>query len=398
MSNINETRPGRALRVAQVIRDGGGTAPVELTVAAKLRDRGHRVELYGPPEVAGHAREAGFAPRVLDWPAELGPRTAEDLVPRMIGASVSWARQLAPRLAGEAVDVVVADCAVFGALMAARLAGVPSAALMPTVYVAGPARRRDSPPGDGPRGDSPPGDWAPALAGINRARAALGLAPVGSVTEQVVDADRLLLLTSRAFELPDVEPPAHARYVGPQLPAPGPAAPYRLPAGDQPLVLVSLSTTDQGQLDLLERLLAALAGLPVRALVTVGPAVDPGRLAPAANTVVARFVPHRLVLPHASLVVTHAGHGTVMAALSAGVPLVCVPMGRDQPAVAARVAHHGLGISVDPHAGTAELRAAVQRVLGDPTYRDATRRMAALVEPSGRAVEEVEALAAAHHR
>lgn len=52
-------REARPLEVAQVIRHGGGTAPVELTVAAKLRDRGHHVTVYGPPEVRGHADTAG---------------------------------------------------------------------------------------------------------------------------------------------------------------------------------------------------------------------------------------------------------------------------------------------------------------------------------------------------
>src|SRR5262249_19278792 len=161
-------------------------------------------------------------------------------------------------------------------------------------------------------------------------------------TEQILDADRLLMLTSRAFELPDIQPPGHVRYVGPQLPAPctapADAPPYRLPDGDGPLVLVSLSTTDQGQHALLVRLLAGSAALPGRARVPLGPAVDATALHAPANAVLARFVPHGLVLPHASLVITHAGHGTVMAAAGAGVPLVCVPMGRDQPAVAARVA------------------------------------------------------------
>ena len=106
-------------------------------------------------------------------------------------------------------------------------------------------------------------------------------------------------------------------------------------------------------------------------------------------------MPHPAVLPHASLVITHAGHGTVMAAIGAGVPLVCVPMGRDQPAVAARVTHHGLGVRVDPEAGIEDLRSAIRHVLGEPAYQRAARRMAAALEPANRVIEETEALAAA---
>lgn len=372
----------RSLKVAQVIRDGGGTAPVALAVAAKLRDRGHRVTLYGPPEVHEHAQAAGFKLAVLDWPPQ---SPAVTLIPRMAGAGLDWARQLSPRF-GEGVDLVVADCAVFGALLAARAAGVRCAAVMPTVYVADAARASI---------DGVPAGWAGALAGVNRARIGLGLPAVASLTEQILDADRLLVLTSRAFELPDVQPPDHVRYVGPQLPGPGRVPEFRLPDGDEPLILVSLSTTDQGQLDLLQRLLAAIASLPVRALVTLGNAVDADQLNPPANAVIERFVPHAAVLPHARLVITHAGHGTVMAAVGAGIPMVCIPMGRDQPAVAARVTRHGLGISIAPEAGVADLRSAIDHVLGEPAYRDASRRMATAIEPANRVVDEVEELAAA---
>ena len=374
------TSAGRPLRVAHIIRDGGGTAPVELTVAAKLRDRGHRVTLYGPPEVRAHAHDAGFGLNPLDWP----PGLPESLIPRMTGASAAWARRLAPRL-GAGTDLVVADCTAFGALMAARLAGVPSAAVMPTVYLLG-ARTYTS---------AGLGDQAAVVAGVNRARGALGLPPVASLAEQILDADRLLVLTARAFEPPDVRPPDHARYVGPQPPrTPQDPPGFRPPEGDGPLVLVSLSTSDQGQLGLLERLLAALGGLPVRALVTLGPSVPAGRLRPPANAVLERYVPHAAVLPYADLVVTHAGHGTVLTAVSAGVPLVCVPIGRDQPAVAARVERHGLGVRADPDAGVADLRTAIRHALDEPAYRAAARRMARAIEPPDRVVDEIEALAA----
>jgi MGT family glycosyltransferase len=371
----------RPLDVAFVIRDGGGTAPVELIVAARLRDRGHRITLYGPPEVHDHAHAAGFDLQVLEWPPR--PYDTEDLIPRMADAAEAWAVLLAPRVRDD-VDLVVADCAVFGALIAAKAYDVPSAAVMPTVYVAGDIRAR---------ADHVRTSGSTALNGINHARRAFRLPDVASITEQILDTDRLLLLTSRAFELPELQPPDHARYVGPQLPQPHDTR-YRLPEGDNPLVLISLSTTDQGQLDLLRRLLSAVAPLPVRALVTLGHAVDADQLDPPPNAVLERFVPHAAVLPHTSLVVTHAGHGTVMAAVDAGVPLVCVPMGRDQPAVAARVIRHGLGVQVEPSASVEELRAAMSQVLRDPRYHEAALTMAKSIEPANRVVEELESLCA----
>lgn len=115
----------------------------------------------------------------------------------------------------------------------------------------------------------------------------------------------------------------------------------------------------------------------------------------ACSMAAARFVPHDAVLPYADLVITHAGHGTVMAALSAGVPLVCLPMGRDQPAVAERVTHHGLGVSLHPGSDRDALRTAITKVPATPSYRAAARRLAAGIEPADRVVTEIESVAAA---
>src|SRR4029453_8496994 len=77
-------------------------------------------------------------------------------------------------------------------------------------------------------------------------------------------------------------------------------------SGDErPLVVVGLSTTYQAHDDLLERIVAAVANLPVRALVTTGGARL--RSTPPPNVHVARFVPHAEVLPQAAAGITHAG-------------------------------------------------------------------------------------------
>jgi MGT family glycosyltransferase len=238
------------------------------------------------------------------------------------------------------------------------------------------------------------------LTGINAARRAVRLPAVDSVTDQILAADRVLVLTSRAFELPTVQPPPHVEYVGPQLGSATGTGDWRPPPGDRPLVLASLSTEEQDQLALLRRLAAALGRLPVRGLVTVGPVVDPARLDPPDNVAVERFVPHAAVLDRAELVITHAGHGTVLAALRAGIPLVCVPMGRDQYDVAARVSHHGAGIVLPADASVAALADGARRVLAEPAYASAARRLrtAIAAEDPDRAVAAIVATAATGSR
>src|SRR5207245_7707178 len=104
--------------------------------------------------------------------------------------------------------------------------------------------------------------------------------------------------------------------------------PWRSPfkASDRrPLVLVGFSTTFQNQIDVLRRVIGALGELDVRAVVTAGPAIDIASLPSAANVHVCTSAPHSQLLKEAAAVVTHAGHGTVIRALPAGRPGVCMP-------------------------------------------------------------------------
>src|SRR5262249_19170931 len=102
-------------------------------------------------------------------------------------------------------------------------------------------------------------------------------------------------------------------------------------------------------------------------------------------------------LPHTRLVVTHAGHGTVMAAVTAGVPILCTPMGRDQHAVSGCVAQRGLGVVVPATATRAELRSAIAAALGDQALHARATAFAAGIDlDSGlrRAIEVLEELPA----
>ncbi len=75
-----------------------------------------------------------------------------------------------------------------------------------------------------------------------------------------------------------------------------------------------------------------------------GNVADPASLPGGGEVAVVRSAPHGQLFAEARALVTHAGMGTVTRALSCGVPLVCIPMGRDQLDVAARVVHAGAGV------------------------------------------------------
>jgi MGT family glycosyltransferase len=287
-------------------------------------------------------------------------------------------------------DVVAFDFLLSGGLFAAEKAAVPAAMLIHTTF---PFPAPGLPPfgmGWAPMG-GPLGRLReqvgrlifrqvyerPLLPRFNEVRVALGLEPMRAFDEYIRRVDRALVLTSPAFDFP-ARLPANVEYVGPQLDRPASAPPWESPwppVDDRPLVVVGLSTTHQAHDSLLERIVAGLATLPVRALVTTGGATL--RSTPPANVHVARFVPHSRVLPQATAVVTHAGLGTVHAALAHGVPLVCLPIGRDQPDNAARVEWHGAGLRLSPKSAPAVIRAAIERVLREPAFAASAQRLAA---------------------
>ena len=66
--------------------------------------------------------------------------------------------------------------------------------------------------------------------------------------------------------------------------------------------------------------------------------------------------PHSEVLKDAALMITHAGHGSVVKALAAGVPIVAMPFGRDQLEIAARAAYTGAAVKISPKARPGEDR------------------------------------------
>ena len=144
-------------------------------------------------------------------------------------------------------------------------------------------------------------------------------------------------------------------------------------------MLIAFSTTFQDQAGVIQRVLDALATLPVRPVLTLGPALDDVTFRVPESALVIRQASHEKILPYAACVITHAGHGTVMRALSHGVPLLCLPMGRDQADNAVRVEAHGAGLRLGAMAQASEIRVAFERILAEPKFRSSAERMGAAV-------------------
>ena len=169
---------------------------------------------------------------------------------------------------------------------------------------------------------------------------------------------------------------------------------------DQPLVYVTFGTVAAGfeQFAAVFRVaLDALADLPVRVLLTTGPAGDPESLRPwPANAHVERWWPQTSLMRHTAAVVGHGGFGTTLTALAGGVPQVVVPMfASDQWINARSVAEAGVGISLigGPDAAS-RLAEAVTQVLKEAAYRRAATALAAEIAALPTTDESVQALVA----
>lgn len=408
--------------------EGGGTIPPQLGIARRLIARGHHVHVLADPTIRERAEAVGcdFSPwRRAPHRTSLDP--AQDLLRDWeLGNPIAKVANFRDRLvAGPAVDVaadtsetlreaqphaVLSDHAMFGTLIAAQAAGLPVVALIPNIWMA-PIKGA---PAVGP-GFRPPrtalGRTRDALVkamasrvfnrglpAVNAARTAHGLPPLTALWDQVLTVDRILVLTSETFDLASPFVPGNVRYTGPILDDPQWAAPWSPPwsadNGD-PIVLVAFTSNFQAQAPLLRRVVEALSTLPVRGVVTCGQMLDAGEVTGTDNVAVVASAPHNQILAEAALVVTHCGHGTTMKALAAGVPMVCVPMGRDQDDNAARVVHHGAGVRLSPRAPVAAIRGAIQDVLVNERYRAGAAAMAAVLaeeKASGDVVTEIESV------
>lgn len=408
---------------------GGNVAPVAGAVR-RLRDRGHRVRVLADDatrvdfEAAGaEVRPWRTAPNrpdrrpetcfLREWEAaEPGGGLLRVLDGLMIGPAGAYAADTLAELGREPADAVVSSEMLFGPMMAAEAAGVPLALLgvnisffpiegMPPIGPGlAPPRTEEERTAAAQGAGWMAAQFAARLPALNAARAAFGLPPLRDALQQPAAARLTLLATSSAFDFPVPVLPPGLRYVGPLLDEPGWTGGWESPwpAEDpRPLVLVALSTTFQDQAGVIQRILDACAPLPVRVVATLGPALAGAELRAPGNAVVLEGASHDAIMREAALVVTHCGHGTVMRALAHGLPMLCLPMGRDQNDNAVRVTERGAGLRLASHADAADLRAAISRLFAEAGFAEAA---AALGRATARAdephtlVEALEALAA----
>ena len=210
---------------------------------------------------------------------------------------------------------------------------------------------------------------------LNDARAQVGLPPLehshGGISRQLA-----IVATFPQLEYPRYERHPSVRVTGPLF-WERPFGDVELPPGDEPLVLVAPSTSQDAEGRMLAAALAGLAREPVRVIATtnrLGERPPPGAV--PANARVVDWLSYARTMPHCSVVVCHAGHGTVARALACGVPVVGAPAWGDMAENAARLSWAGVGVSLPRRLVTARgIRLAVRRVLAEPEFARRAREL-----------------------
>jgi UDP:flavonoid glycosyltransferase YjiC (YdhE family) len=364
-SSIRATADGKARRVLifGTSGSGGDLWPI-VAIANGLRIRGHNVVAFGDACVASAMAEAGVECLIADpehdlaaqyeaiarGAAHLDPVAQTQEIRRRLA---NWSERLGPAIV-RAIERLRPDLIVtslFGCAAVQPTAvrhSLPWVGINSTFYL-GPRPSR-SPEADFGTRASLLGDYLAVH--LNR-------------------ANLVIHASDREFDFGFRSLPPHHHYVGPLLWNCPAASPARIEKTGRPWVLVTLSTHLQDDMPIAHLALRALSDCPVQILLTIGdhPAKDLYPL--PSNARIERYFPHDSVMPLAALMISHAGHGSVMRAFWHGLPMILVPWGRDQRGVAARAERLGVAAVVPRELFTEErLATAVREMIGNYAVRE----------------------------
>jgi MGT family glycosyltransferase len=383
--------------------DPGHAFPM-IALGRALAARGHDVTLQTWKRWREQVEAEGLAfapaPEYEVFPSGPEPLDFYEAVVHATTDTLPLVRELAP-------DVVVADILTLAPALAAELEDVPWATLIPHVH---PDGEPDFPiyslGARLPRTAAGRRLWRAAQRPVHRGlergrvelnetRARLGL-PALSHVHGGISRQLALVATFPQLEYPRAWPD-HVHVVGPLMWEP-PAAEVELPPGEQPLVLIAPSTAQDSEHRLLSAALRGLADAPVRVLATWNRRPPPRPLPVPPNARLVDWVSYARTMPHCDVVVCHAGHGTLVRALSSGCAVVACPAVGDMNENAARLDWAGAGVRLPRRFVSARgVRLAVERALGDPSIRVHAREMAdwaASHDAGAAAAAHVERLAA----
>ncbi|MGJ9418293.1 glycosyltransferase [Massilia sp. CMS3.1] len=397
-------------------------------LALALNERGHRVTFLqrpdarvylNDPRLGFHAVGAASHPpgslaqsllRAANPGSPLGLRR---VILDMAGTTAMLCRELPAAFEQLHIDAVLGDQMEAAGSLVAESLGLPFI----SVACALPVNREPGIPlpvmpfdwGDSERslhmfdGSTRVYDWmmTPHRRAIEAASTRLGI-PLRGALHECLSPLAQISQTVAAFDFPRQDLPPGFHHVGPLRTA-SHKAPARIEAlpetsPDRPFIFASLGTLQGHRFDVFKRIAKACRQLDAQLLIAHCGGLDERQaqaLERLGATWVCAFAPQEAAIARADAVVSHAGLNTVMDAVAAHTPILALPIAFDQPGVAARIRHAGVGLSASPRFASATgLARQLRRLLDEPGFRERCAPLAAGVRSAGgsaRAADIVEA-------
>ena len=384
-------------------------------IAVELIARGHRVTFLHRADAAAWVRDPRIAFQVLGAASHPAGSLAESLrraanpggplgiravILDMARSTDMLCRELPAALSALGIDALLADQMEAAGALVALGAGLPYisvACALPVNREAGlplpvmPFRFDSSERGvQMVQGSTRVYDWLMTAHSKVVAQHAVrfGLPARGMLHEWLSPLAQISQ-TVAGFDFPRRAAPPHFYHVGPLRTQDTGSASASMPpvAAGRPFVFASLGTLQGQRFSLFKRIARACRAQDAQLLVAHcgGLNAAQGRaLIQAGATWVTGFAPQAAALARADAVVSHAGLNTVMDAMLARTPILALPIAFDQPGVAARVVHAGVGVSASARfASAAHLSRQLGQLLTGSAFARRLDALGAEVEQAG---------------
>lgn len=368
-----------------------------LPVVAELVRRGHTVTYHTSPAFRAEIEATGATVYLYPGGEQPlpDPPTPVTMVESLAHTTLGLLPAVLDDLRRDRPDLIVHDSSCLWGAVAARELGVPAASSFTTFafnrHVPSPTSASWDLLAMARKQPRSVGGYLRARGELHRRFDARGIPLLDLLN---IRQPLNLVYTSRTFQPAAEHFDDSYRFVGPSIGA-RPADPsFESDRLQDPVLYASLGTVFNADPQLLRTFATALAPLGGTVVVSTGQ-TDPDALGPLpANVLPLRFVPQPEVLARAALFITHGGMNSVNEALYAGVPMLVVPQGADQPMIARRVVELGAGLSIrteDVEKGS--VRSLARRLLHEPGFRTAAAGLKAAQHDAGgylRAADELE--------